>query len=132
MDLLLTEDEGAVLGDSFQPQEALVPGLEVVAQPDAADPGSPDVDSLQAQFVGDALGALSGKGQGVVQDLLFDLRRDPIRMRSSRSALFLYESRDASHLEGALDLVESVPVIAYDLAGLGDVAQFFSQLQQGE
>ncbi len=54
--LLLGEDDGVVLGMGFQAHQALVAGLEVVAQPHTAHPGGADVDLTQAQLVGDALG----------------------------------------------------------------------------
>ena len=39
---------------------------------------------------------------------------------------------NASHLEGTLHFIEGVSVVAHEAAGLGDVAEFFGQLQQGE
>jgi hypothetical protein len=38
----------------------------------------------------------------------------------------------ATDLEGALDLVERVAVVAHDAAGLGAVAQFLGQVEQGQ
>lgn len=44
----------------------------------------------------------------------------------------LFDHRgDAAGLEGTLDLVERVAVVAHQLAGLGHIAEFFGQLQQG-
>jgi hypothetical protein len=37
---------------------------------------------------------------------------------------------DATDLEGATDFVESVAVVAHDLAGTGDITEFVGQLQQ--
>ncbi len=51
-------------------------------------------------------------------------------MRVSGAAALLDEGGDAADLEGLLDLVEGVAVVAHDLAGPGDVAQFLGQLQQ--
>ena len=48
----------------------------------------------------------------------------------ARSAAALHQAGDAAHLEGAPGLVERVTVVAHDLAGLGNVAQFLGQLQQ--
>jgi hypothetical protein len=51
-------------------------------------------------------------------------------MRVAGAAAALDEGGDAAGLEGALDLVEGVAMKAHDLAGSGDVAEFFRQLQQ--
>jgi hypothetical protein len=38
----------------------------------------------------------------------------------------------ATHLEGAVDLVERGAVVAHDLAGVAGVVQFLDKLQQGK
>jgi len=46
---------------------------------------------------------------------------------------FLFDQgSDAADLEGTTNLVEGVAVITHYLAGLGHVAEFFGQLQQGQ
>ena len=71
-------------------------------------------------------------GQSVVEDLLLNVLGKAIRVLSPRAALLLGQRRGAADVEGALHLVERVAVVAHDLAALGDVAQFFSELEQRE
>src|SRR5262245_27747789 len=68
--------------------------------------------------------------EGVVEDLVLDLLRHAIGVRSARPATLLDQGGGSSHLEGALDLVERVAVVAHDLAGLRDVPQLGGELQQ--
>jgi hypothetical protein len=51
-------------------------------------------------------------------------------MRAAGAAALLDQRGDAAHLEGAADFVEGVAVVAHDLAGASDVAEFIGQLQQ--
>jgi hypothetical protein len=74
----------------------------------------------------------------VVQDLGLDLGRDATWMWSAWSTLLLDERVHAADLKRALDLIERVAVVAHDArvahdaAGLGHVAQFLGQLEQGQ
>jgi hypothetical protein len=63
--------------------------------------------------------------QGIGEDPLFDLRRDPIGMRATRAAPLFNEGGDTTGLEGAADFIEGVAVIAHETAGLG---QFWSSV----
>ena len=105
---------------------------QVVTLPDAAHARLADLNALQAQLVGDELRTLGGMGQAEVEDDLFDLGRDPVGVWPARAATLFDQGGDSAGLEGALDLVERVTVVAHDLARLGDVAEFLGQLQQRE
>lgn len=129
-DLGVGEDESGVLpGFPLQAHQALVAGLQVVAQPDAAHARGRDFDAGQPQVVGDALGAVGRPGQAMGQPPFLDLRGDPVRVGAA--ALF-DQGGDAPRLEGPTDLVEGVAVVAHDLAGTGNIAEFVGQLQQGQ
>ena len=73
---------------------------------------------------------MSGKRQGVVEDRLLDRLGNAVGMRAARTTLLLDKRRGPADLEGSLDLVERVPVVAHDPAGFRDAAEFFGQLQQ--
>lgn len=64
------------------------------------------------------------------QHPFLDFGRDPVRVGAAGTAALFDEGGDPAHLEGATDLVERVAVVAHDLAGAGDVAEFIGQLQQ--
>jgi len=98
----------------------------------AAHAARADLGAGQTQLIGDALRAVRREGQGVVEDLLLDLGRDPVRVRMPRSALLLDEGGHAADLEGPAHLVEGVAVVAHDLAGLRHVAELLGRLQQGQ
>ena len=129
-DLFLGQDVGLLPGLGLEAQQALVARLQIMAEPDAAHAGRADVDALEAELVGDTLGTVGGLFEAQVEDALLDGLGDPVRMRVPGAAALLDEGGHAADLERLLDLVEGVAVVAHDLAGLRDVAQFFGQLQQ--
>lgn len=53
-------------------------------------------------------------------------------MRAPRTAALLNQCSDAADLEGPADLVEAVPVVAHEMAGLRDVAELLGELEQRE
>ena len=130
--LLLGEDVGGVLGVGLQAHQPLVSGLQVVSQPDPAHAGGANVDLSEPKFIGDALGAVGGVIEAQRENLFLDFHRDPVGVGVPRASFLFDQGADAADLEGAADLVESVSVIAHDLAGRGHVAEFLGQLQQGE
>jgi len=129
-ELFLGDNEGRLLHVAFEAQQALEAGLQIVAAPDAAHAGDADVDVLQAQLVGHALSTVGGMLQGVGQDLRFDVLRDAVGMWAPRTAALLDERGNAADLERPADLIEGIAVVAHDAAGLGDVLQLLSKMQQ--
>lgn len=101
-----------------------------MAEPDTAHAGGTDVDALEPELAGDPLGAVGGLFQAQVENPLLDSFGHPVRMRVSGAAALLDEGGHAADLEGLLDLVEGFAMVAHDLAGPGNIAQFFGQLQQ--
>ena len=131
-DLGIGQDIGLFLRLGLQPHQTLVSGPQIMAQPDAPDAGRADVHPGQPQLVGDACGAMSRLDQAALQNALLNGFRNPVGMGMLRPPALLDQGGNAADLEGLLDLGESVAVIAHDLAGLGHVAEFLGQLQQGQ
>jgi hypothetical protein len=65
----------------------------------------------------------------LLENLLFDLRRDTIGVRLTGTALFLKQCVDTTNLESAADLVERVSVVAHELTGLRNVAEFLGEIE---
>ena len=104
----------------------------MLAQPNTADAGRIDVDTLEPELIGDALGAVGGLLETQGEDLLRNGLGDSIGVRIFRSPSLLDQSCNATDFEGLLDLVEGITMVVHDLAGLGDVAQYLGELQQWE
>src|SRR5690606_41633417 len=100
----------------LEPHQTLVARLDAVPQPDSSNPAWTHLGAGKPELVGDALSSMRRVGQRVLEDLLFDLGSDPIRMRVARTALRLDERRHAADLKGPAHLVEGVAVVAHDLA----------------
>lgn len=129
--LLVGQHEGRVLARlALQAHEPLVAGFQIVAQPHPAHARRGDFNPAQTQLVGYALGAVRWPRQAVVEDLGLDLGAHAVGVRAARPAPALHEPSHPAGLEGAAYLVEGIAVIAHDLAGAGNIAQFVSQLQQ--
>jgi hypothetical protein len=91
LNLLLGQDDGVVLSLPLQSQQPLVTGLQIMPNPNPANPARSNLDALKTELVGDTLTAVSRTDHRVVEDLLLDLRGYTIRMRTSRSALVFQE-----------------------------------------
>ncbi len=103
-----------------------------MAQPHAAHPAGRDIEALEAQLVGYALGPVGGSLQGVGEDLLLDLGGDAAGVGVARPAPALHQGGYTASLEGPAHLVEGVAMLAHDLAGSGNVPELLGQLQQRE
>ena len=96
-DLFVCQDEGRVLpGFPFEAHQALVAGLQVMAQPDTAHARGRDLDAGQTQVVGDALGAVGGPGQAMGEHPFLDLRGDAVRVRAARAAALFDQGSDTA------------------------------------
>ena len=78
----------------------------------------------------DALSAVGGLLDAVIEDPLLDGFRHAIRVWVFGTAAFLDLGADTTDFERLLGFVEGVAVVARDLAGLGEVAELFGELQQ--
>ncbi len=117
---------------ALESEQALEAGLEVVAAPDATDAGDADVDVLQAQLVGDALGAVGAVLQGGCGDLLASTSSDT-RFRCGPRGPRRCSTRAATPPTWkARRTCRTCPGGAHDAAGLGDVLQLLSKIQQRE
>lgn len=81
------EDRGVSL--ALQARETLVPPLELMAHPDAADARPAHRGPMEKQLVRHPLGAMRGPLQGVGENLALDVRADTIRGRAARPAPLL-------------------------------------------
>jgi hypothetical protein len=75
---------------------------------------------------------MGGVLQGVVEDRLLDLRRQPIGMRLLRAFDLVDQALGTEGLIVAADLVELLTAVADDAAGLADVAEILRQLEQAQ
>ena len=69
-------------------------------------------------------------GQAVVEDRLLDLLADPVEVRVARAGDPVEQAVGAVGLEVAPDLVELVPTVADDPAGLAYIAELAGKLEQ--
>ena len=129
-DLALSEGDQAVLSDlGFQGLQTQLEGLQVMAEPDAANAAGRDEEALLMQLIGDADLTPGGLVEGELNHGLFDLRGDSVL----EDGLPLGDLPKGFFVAGFIEFLEAVEAIsgvAQDLAGLGDVAQLSSLFDQ--
>jgi hypothetical protein len=130
LNLLFGQEHGFVLGVPLESKQSLVTGLEIVSKPNTANSAGTDLYSLKTKFIRYPLRAMSRRGQRILKDSPFNLRRDPIGVGTSRTALRLYQGLNPTHLERSADLVERVSMAPHDFASLRDVPELLGKLQQ--
>jgi hypothetical protein len=131
-DLLVRQHDGLFLAGLLESKQPAMPRFEVLTLPDSSDATRSDIEALKTKLVRDPLSPVRRLFQAELQDLLLDLRRNAVGVRSARTSLVCHKRRHASHLEGTTDLVKRIAVIAHELAGPRDVLKFFGQRQQRE
>lgn len=87
-----------------------------------------DIDALQGQFLCDPQRAMGWSGEGVIEDGLFNLGRNPIRMSPFAARQFVEQALDTIGLVITADLVELLAAVADELAGFADVIELFGEL----
>jgi hypothetical protein len=75
---------------------------------------------------------MRGVRQGMVENGLFDLGCDPVRVRVLRPLHLVDETGRTVGLVVAADLVELLSAVAHELAGFADIAEILRQLEQAE
>ena len=70
---------------------------------------------------------MGGEGQAVLENGRFDLFADAVGVWSSRPGKLVDQPLRAEGLIVATDLIELLPGVAHDLAGLTDVLQILGQ-----
>ncbi len=128
-DNLAFGEDQAILGDfGFPGLQAALEGLEVMAQPDAADPARGDEEAPLAEFVGEADLAPGGL---VERELGYGWLDGGVHAVLDERLAFgdLPQGFFAAGLIELLKAVEAVAGVAQDLAGLGDVAQLSGQFE---
>ena len=107
-------------------------GEQVVPAPDAAHAAGADLDVAERQLVRHPHRAVAGMLQGVGEDRVLDLGRHRVRVRPLRPLDLVDQAGGTEGLVVAPDLVELLPAVADQLAGLADVAEILRQLEQAE
>ncbi len=102
---------------ALQPQMRF---FQPVPDPDAADPARTDDNPGFLELVGDPDLSVGGILQGILQNPLLDLRRDPVPDPGIGPRL-LQQTFDALFLQGGLDVVVMLAADAQFPAGLADV-----------
>lgn len=86
-----------------------------------------DVDALQSQLLRDSQRAMSWSGEGVIEDGLFNLRRNPVGMSPFTAGQFVEQSLGAIGLVVTANLIELLTAVADELAGFADVIELFGE-----
>lgn len=128
LDLLVAKLDLLVFHGLLQTQQPLVTRQQLMPAPDAANPGRADRDALQGEFLCDAQTAVGRELQAVIQDGLLDLFGHPVRVWVARPGQAVDQPLGAVGLVVPADLVELLPAVAHDFAGLADIAQISGQL----
>lgn len=102
-------------------------GEQVVASSHATHPEGLTCVPRRRNWLATNCEPLVGKLRQKSRMACSNIGRDTIGVRAT--PLF-DEGGDAAGLEGALDIVERIAVLAHQLASLGHVAEFLGQLQQ--
>lgn len=80
--LVIIELNFLVSDGPLKPIQSIMPGKQVVATPDPANPARADLDAFQGQLLGDAYGGMRRVVQTVIENGVFDLFADPVRVWS--------------------------------------------------
>ena len=131
-DLFVGELDGAFAGVLLEAKESVVFGEQVVAFPDAPDPARGDSDLAKGEFLGDAEAAMGGELQAVGEDGVLDLLGQAVGMGFLGAGEAVEEAFCTEGLEVAADLVELLPGVSHNLAGLGNVVEVGGEFEQAE
>jgi hypothetical protein len=126
--LLVIELNGQLPVRFLKAQQAVVFGEQVVPLPHATHTARTDVDALQSQFLCDPLRAMSWSGEGVIEDGLFTLGRNPVGMSPFTAGQFVEQSLGAIGLVITANFVELLTAVADELAGFADIIELFGKL----
>ncbi len=95
--------------------------------PHATHTARTDIDVLQSQLLCDPQRALSWSGEGVIEDGLFNLGRNPIGMSPFTARQFVEQALGAIGLVITANFVELLTTVADELAGFADVIELFGE-----
>lgn len=126
--LLVIELNGLLPVGFLKAQQAVVFGEQVMPLPYATHPTGTDVDTLQSQFLRDPPRAMGWSGEGVIEDGLFNLGRDPVGMRPFTAGRLVEQALGAIGLVITANFVELLTAIADEVAGFADVIELFGEL----
>lgn len=126
--LLVIELNGLLPVGFLEAQQAVVFREQVVALPHATHAASTDVDTLQSQFLRDPQRAVSRPGEGVIEDGLLNLGRNPVGMSPFTAGQFVEQALCEIGLVVTANFVELLTAVADELAGFADVIELFGEL----
>jgi len=126
--LFVIELNGLLLVVFFEEQQTVVFGEQVVTLLHATHAAGTDVDALLGQFLCYPQWAMGRSGEGVIEDGLFNLGRDPVGMSSFTAGQFVEQALGAIGLVITANFVELLRAIADELAGFVDVIELFGEL----
>ncbi len=126
--MLVIELNGLLPLDFLKAQQAVVFGEQVVTLPHATHAAGTDVDTLQRQFLRDPQRAVSRPGEGIIEDGLLNLGRNPFEMSPFTAGQFVEQSLGAIGLVITANFVELLTAVADELAGFADIIEFFGKL----
>ncbi len=126
--LLVIELNGLLTVSFLKAQQAIVFGEQIVPLPHATHAAGTDVDTLQSQFLRDPQRAVSRPVEGVIEDGLFNLGRNPIGMSPFTAGQFIKQALGAIGLVITANFVELLTAVADELAGFADVIELFGEL----
>ena len=131
-DLVVGELDLALCGGLLQPQQAFVPGQQIMPAPHAAHSARGDLHALERELLGDAQRAMGRMVEAMRQDGGLDLLGDPVGVRASGAGQPVDQPVRPVCLVVAPDLVELLTRVSHDPAGPGDIAHLGGQFEQAE
>ncbi len=126
--MLVIELNGLLTVSFLKAQKAVVFGEQVVTLPHATHTARTAIDALQSQFLRDPQQALSWSGEGVIEDGLFNLGRNPIGMSPFTARQFVEQALGAIGLVITANFLELLAAVTNELAGFTDVIELFGEL----
>ncbi len=87
-----------------------------------------DIDALQSQFLRDQQRAMGWSGEGVIEDGLFNLGRNPVGMSPFTAGEFVEQALGAIGLVITANFLELLAAVANELAGFTNVIELFGEL----
>ncbi len=96
--------------------------------PHATHTARTDIDALRSQFLRDPQRAMNWSGEGVIEDGLFNLGRNPVGMSPFTARQFVKQALGAIGLVITANFVELLTTVADELAGFADVIELFGEL----
>ncbi len=126
--MLVIELNGLLPVGFLEAQQTVVFGEQIVTLPHTTPLTGTDVDALQSQSLLDPQRAMGWSGEGVIEDALFNLGSNPVRVRPFTAGQFVEQALGAISLVMTANFVELLTAVADELAGFADIIELFGEL----